>query len=368
MGPFTLDPSLNFDDARLYDDGKGRITSIAVFSSPETGVDGISIAYGSSSSPVRGRGRAEEATVASLTLDAESNEYISQAYVVASSSRLEALVFVTDKGRAVGGSSTSHLRHFAAAVPAFPCVAGLPYRLAFIKGRSSSSSLEQVVLVWAPAIGGAARSSQRQLLGAPVQKPESEAERKLGSTPGRLLQRQRQVPTGAAARELLHSAAPYRQQHSTNRTIISQRKGTGAAADADAAFWPLRRYILPAARIRTLSTTKAGTACATRPAGYTQTGPFNSDGSSQPITSYFNHWLHLGQLVPPSQQPLAKPPAITSISIYADTPGERVTGMSVTFAGGYTLAHGRTAAAQPQARLDLAEDESIVHASVSQSP
>jgi hypothetical protein len=368
LGPFTsADPSLNFDDAQLYRGGRARITGITVHSRPESGVDGVSISYsGSSSSSSPLRGGSDGTTIASsLALDPTSNEYISQAYLVAGSRQLEALIFVTNQGRTAGGSSTSHLRRFAAAVPAFPCVPGQQHRLAYIKGRASGGALEQIVLVWAPLSGGVARAArvgQRQL------KEEAPDEASLWA--------QQRLPSSGAPvtrKKLLHSAAPYRHPNWTSRATPSNESNGIAASIAtnktssatyDDAFMPLKRHALPAAGIRALSTATVGTTCILRPAGYTQAGPFNSDGSMQPIVSYLNHWLQLGQLVPPAQQPLTKPPAITSISMSADTP-ERITSISFTYAGGYTIVHGRASSGQPQARLDLAKDESIVHAMVS---
>jgi hypothetical protein len=363
LGPFTsADLSLNFDDAQLAQDGRARITGVTVYSRPESGVDGISVAYSGSGSPLRGR--SADATAASLTLDQKSNEYISQAYLVASGRQLEALVFVTNRGRAAGGSSTTHLRHFAAAVPAFPCAPGQQYRLAYIKGRADGGALEQIVLLWAPLNGGAARAGQRQLMEELAFEPLPWAQQQ---SPSR--------GASATAKALLHSAAPYRQSNGTGRAQngrtpnsvangISKQKRASLPTNSDDGFRPLKRYALPDGRIRALPTATTSTTCILRPPGYTQTGPFNSDGSMQPITSYFNHWLQLGQMVPPAQQPLTKAPAITSISMSADTP-ERITFISVTFAGGHTIVHGKAAAGGPQARLDLAEDESIVQAMVS---
>ncbi len=330
-------------------------------------------------------------------------EYISQAYVVPSSNGLEALVFGTSAGKSAGGASVAQLVNRAAVLPAFPCSAGQAYRLAYIKGRAGATGLQQLVLVWEPVgSSGPASDSQRLLLeergvepGAAFILSSATGQQAgafaragaAGSLPGagagRLLLQQQQQPLGAVpfhvdtaeaaavwqglggspgatSKKLLHSAP----HHHSNTSILgpSTSPGSGDSDGPGAILSAHTAKPAPRSRLASIATTTSAR-CSSRPAaGYLPSGPFTSDGNMQPITSYFNHWLQLGQLVPPAQQPLAKLPAITSVSVFADTP-ERIAGIRVVYSGGYTMMHGK-ASTQIQSSLQLGPKESIVQAMV----
>ena len=345
-GPFTASDAISFDD---FQAGLAPISSVRVWIKRDTGVAGISLTYGNASTPVRGSSGGG-AVASSLTLDVSAGEFISQAWLVPSSSSFNGLVLVTNKGRSVGGASDGVLRDKQNVISGSPCMDD-SHRLAFIKGRAvtDTDNLEQLVLVWAPVTTSSSSSASQT----------ASADRRLLAHMHRKTVSTRYVAAPLAADSLSVLDDAY-----GNRGRSLQHTENPDDDDDDAPPIPTPTCVRPTALKSTpLGILPAGVApsCITRLSGLTATGPAISSAPAAPVRTYQHGALLLQSAM---QQALPDPlPGINSVSIFSDGP-DRVTAIEITYAGGYVVRHGATQPGVDGAKLVLGAGEQIVHVQV----